>query len=753
MHFPSVFVHRGLKRIAKSGGRAMLTFLIALIGLLASNGSFAVTESTPPEPSFVGGSHCAACHQTEAENWKGSHHDLAMQVATPETVEGNFDDATFDYAGTRTTFSRTGDQFQVSTDGPDGKLATYKIRYTFGVYPLQQYLIELSGGRLQALTIAWDSRPAKQGGQRWYHLYPDQKITHTDPLHWTKPQQNWNFMCAECHSTGLEKNYDQTTRTYDTKWAEIDVSCEACHGPGSDHIKWAKQGGDSSKELGSLKNYGLTHLFNERKGVHWRQNQKSGLPERSTPRVTETEIQVCAACHSRRAQLSEDDRKGQPLMDSYQPARLDAGLYHADGQIDGEVYVYGSFIQSAMYNAGVTCSDCHNPHSLELKAADNGVCLQCHTPEYDSPQHHFHETSGANSGSQCVDCHMPDKTYMGVDPRRDHSFRIPRPQLSVDIGVPNACTQCHSAQSANWAAKQLREWYGHDPEGKYDYAHILSAARHNATDAGARLSALLDDVTQPAIVRSTAAKALSGWPNPRTLQSLAAATRDSDPLVRLGALEGIAPLPASIRVQVALPLLNDPVKAVRLEAAAQLRDISAQSLSPEQARQMRNVANDYRATLAFAADTPQAHVSLGGFEAAQRRLDAAERAYRSAIATDPDYAPAYANLADFYRATEQDDKGLDVLQQGIERQPKAAALHHALGLLHVRQKQLGKALDELALAVQYSPDVSRYSYVYAVALNSTGKKAQAIAVTERALLRSPADPGLNQLIVQLRQSR
>ncbi|MGP4844158.1 multiheme c-type cytochrome [Marinobacter sp. 1Y8] len=748
MHSDTAHNNRGVDSV-------IATTLMATLWLLVSGSAFADTQNTLPEPSFVGGSHCAGCHQAEADNWKDSHHDLAMQVANPDTVEGDFDNAAFDYAGTRTTFSRSGDKFQVSTDGPDGKLATYDIRYTFGVYPLQQYLIELAGGRLQALNIAWDSRPAKEGGQRWYHLYPDQNITHTDPLHWTKPQQNWNFMCAECHSTGLEKNYDQASRTYDTQWAEIDVSCEACHGPGSNHVKWAEQGGEAEggSEPASFKHYGLTHLFNERKGVHWSQNQTTGLPKRSAPRATETEIQVCAACHSRRAQLSEDDRKGQPLMDSYQPARLDAGLYHADGQIDGEVYVYGSFIQSAMYKAGVTCSDCHNPHSLELKAPDNGVCLQCHTPEYDSPEHHFHQTSGANSGSQCVDCHMPEKTYMGVDPRRDHSFRIPQPRLSADIGVPNACTNCHEDQSDKWAANQLTEWYGRDPSGTFDYARALSAARHNAPDAGSKLIALLDDITQPAIARSTAAKELAGWPNPQTLQSLAAATRDKDPLVRLGALEGIAPLPASIRIQVALPMLDDPVKAVRLEAVAQLSDISAQSLPPEQARQLREVANDYRATLTFAADTAQAHVNLGGFEAAQRRLAAAERAYQNAIETDPNYAPAYANLADFYRATDQDDKGLEVLQQGIKRQPEAGALHHALGLLYIRQKQLNNALDELALAVQYSPEVSRYSYVYAVGLNSTGKTDQAIKVTEQALLRSPGEPSLNQLIMQLRQSR
>ncbi len=207
--------------------------------------------SAPPKDSsiaasyraagYVGGDACTSCHDKQHGAWKGSDHDLAMQVADDKSVLGNFDNAKITYAGTTSTFSRRDGKFYVNTDGPDGKLADYEIKYTFGVHPLQQYLIEFPGGRKQALGIAWDSRPKTQGGQRWFHLYPGQNIKAGDPLHWTGVQQNWNFQCAECHSTDLRKNFDAKAGTFDTRWSQINVSCEACHGPGSNHVAWAKQ--------------------------------------------------------------------------------------------------------------------------------------------------------------------------------------------------------------------------------------------------------------------------------------------------------------------------------------------------------------------------------------------------------------------------------------------------------------------------------------------------------------------------------
>ena len=200
----------------------------------------AASQKSDPVATYMGAAACVSCHASESAAWHGSQHAMAMQEANPQSVLGNFNDAEFTHAGVTNRFYRRDDEFYVRTDGPDGKLTDYRIAYTFGVNPLQQYLIEFPDGRLQALPIAWDTRPAAEGGQHWFHLHPDEAITHDDELHWTRPAQNWNFMCADCHSTGLRKNYDPETNRFHTQWAEIDVACEACHGPGSRHLAWAQ---------------------------------------------------------------------------------------------------------------------------------------------------------------------------------------------------------------------------------------------------------------------------------------------------------------------------------------------------------------------------------------------------------------------------------------------------------------------------------------------------------------------------------
>ncbi|HYL57719.1 MAG TPA: cytochrome c3 family protein, partial [Candidatus Acidoferrales bacterium] len=449
---------------------------------------------------FAGTNTCGGCHQSELKLWMGSHHQLAMQPATDATVLGDFKDASVAYGGVKSRFFRRGAKFMVNTDGPDGALHDYEIKFTFGVSPLQQYLIELPGGRLQAFGIAWDSRPRERGGERWFHLYPGRAVTSHDTIHWTGIDQTWNFMCADCHSTNVRKNYDPATRTFATSYAEIDVACEACHGPGSNHVEWANKRGDW-RQFDA--NKGLQIALDERKGVAWPINPGTGNASRSLPRTSERELQMCARCHSRRAEIHEDYVHGQPVGDDYRVSLLDDNLYYPDGQIKDEVYEYGSFIQSKMFHAGVTCSDCHEPHSLKLRADGNALCAQCHSPQkYDSGAHHFHPKSSA--GARCVECHMPARTYMVVDERRDHSIRIPRPDLSVKLGTPNACNHCHANKPAEWAAATVAKWYGHAPMGYQKFAETLHAGLLGEPGAAHSLEALVADVEQPAIARASA---------------------------------------------------------------------------------------------------------------------------------------------------------------------------------------------------------------------------------------------------------
>ena len=325
-------------------------------------------------PTFVGSAKCAGCHAKEAEAYRGSDHALAMQPATEQTVLGNFDQARVTHRGVTSTFFRRDGKFFVRTDGPDGKPAEFEIAYTFGVDPLQQYLVPFPGGRLQALGLAWDTRPRAQGGQRWFHLYPDMTLRPPDPLHWTGREQTWNFQCAECHSTDLRKRYDLAANRYATAWAELTVSCEECHGPGSAHVAWAetRPAGAPRAAPGAT---GLVVRLGRGDGTWTMKDSQRGIAEWTGPARSSAELDVCARCHARRRPIVDPHPYGRPFLDTHVPALLEARLYHADGQILGEVYEWGSFVQSRMQRAGVTCSDCHEPHRATLRA--RGQCGLC----------------------------------------------------------------------------------------------------------------------------------------------------------------------------------------------------------------------------------------------------------------------------------------------------------------------------------------------------------------------------------------
>jgi len=623
----------------------------------------------------------------------------------------------------------------VRTDGPDGVLHDYEIKYTFGVYPLQQYLIEMSGGRLQALGIAWDSRPPALGGQRWFGLYPGQKLTFRDSRHWTGIDQTWNFMCADCHSTDVRKNYDARTRTYATRYDEINVACESCHGPGSNHVAWArKRNGWERFE----RDHGLTIALDERKGVAWSIDPATSNPRRSAPRASEHEIQMCARCHSRRGEIYEDYVHGQPVGDDYRVSLLDENLYFPDGQIKGEVYEYGSFIQSRMFQAGVTCSDCHEPHSLKLRADGNNVCLQCHSgKKYNSPEHHFHQMGSA--GARCVECHMPTRTYMVIDARRDHSLRIPRPDQSVELATPNACTNCHTGKSPQWASDSLRKWYGRTPVGFQHFATALHSGSQGAPDAPQVLADLVADRTQPSIARATALAMLATEPQPLNAATIRAGVGDDSALVRRAAARALSSSDPSTRASVVEPLLDDPVRAVRIEAAELLAGTPTDTLPPDVAEAFHQATEEYIAAQQLNDDRPEAHMDLGLLYAKENRLDRAEAELTTALSLDPAFAPAAVDLADLYREQNRDQDGERILQDAIGRAPDDASLQHALGLLMVRERHPAQALDLLAQAAQLDPGNARYAYVYAVALNDAGQARDAIKALETSIQIHPYD--------------
>jgi len=682
---------------------------------------------------YVGGAECTTCHAKEGAAWKGSDHDLAMQVADGRSVLGNFGNAKFSYAGTTSTFSQRDGKFYVNTDGPDGKLADYEIKYTFGVRPLQQYLIELPGGRMQALSIAWDSRPKAEGGERWFHLYPGQNIKAGDWLHWTSPGQNWNFTCAECHSTNLRKNFDAKSGTYKTTWSELDVSCEACHGPGSNHVAWAKQKGNWQAFAADK---GLALALDERKGVVWTPVAETGNARRSTPRAAAREIEMCARCHGRASRLSDDYVHGKPPQDTHRLALLDDNLYWNDGQMRDEVYNWGSFVQSRMHAAGVTCSDCHDPHSLKLKVPGNGVCAQCHLPaKYESAKHTHH--AEGTPGAACTACHMPTTTYMVVDPRHDHSMRIPRPDLSAKLGVPNACNGCHAKQTAQWAADAIGKWTGKAPASYQNFAEALRAGSTGAPGARDALLTLVNDKTQPALVRASAIQRLGSLLTPTTVEAVTRSLSDADSVVRLAAVEALANAEPGVRQRYLPRMLDDPVRAVRIEAARALAGTPEGDLPADRRAAFAKALAEYVAVQTYNADRPEGRTNLGNLYAQRGDTAAAIVEYRKAVEIDPTFVAAYANLADLYRARGADGEAIAVLREGLARNPRAAVLHHALGLALVRQKQNAEGLKELRMAAQLAPESGRFAYVYAVALNDAGQTKEAMQLLAAALKREP----------------
>jgi len=717
------------RRDAMSGRVPTYLAIAALFAVTVATAVVSVS-SLAAAAEFVGSAACAGCHEAESAAWRGSHHDLAMQVATEATVLGDFDNATFTYGGVTSRFFRRDGKFFVNTDGPDGELADFEIRYTFGVTPLQQYLIAFPDGRMQALGIAWDSRPKEEGGQRWFHLYPDQNLKAGNPLHWTGIDQTWNFMCAECHSTELRKNYDAANNTYATTWAEINVACETCHGPGSAHVAWAHgdmHGAD-----------GLAVHFDERQDVQWTLDPATGSAERSVPRTSAKELETCGVCHARASKIAEPWRPGQSLLETHVPSLLEPGLFEADGKMVDEVYNYAPFRQSKMFMAGVSCSDCHDPHSLQLRAEGDGVCLQCHDGDkFATASHHHHDEGSA--GASCVACHMPARTYMVVDPRHDHGFRIPRPDESVRFGTSNACNDCHADKDAGWAATAVERWYGPERKGFQTWTEALAAARAGTTEAAALLEKLAASPDAPSIARATAYQSLAYYPSREALTATERGLTDADPLVRMAALRALSRLPLRQSWPLASRLLADPVLGNRIEAASLLAAVPPDQVPPADRERLSRAIDDYVAAQRLNADRPESRVNLGNLYAQRGQPTEAEAEYLAARGLDPSFTPATVYLAQLYAGQGRDADGERLLRDDLQRRPEDAELHLALGLNLVRQHRSAEALGEIERAAEIDPGNASYAYVHAVALNGAGQVDEALAVLEASHALHPAN--------------
>lgn len=748
----------GKRRIATFLAFALIAAAVAgvIYFLQPSQAPTPVTEPAAVKPEtaspiankdYVGASACMQCHQAEVKAWSGSHHDLAMQEANTSTVLGDFNNAKFKHFDVESTFFKREGKFMVRTDGPDGKLTDYSITYTFGVTPLQQYLIEFPGGRYQALSIAWDSRPKSEGGQRWFHLYPHEKVDHADQLHWTGRYQNWNLECAECHSTHLKKGYDVATDSYKTTFNEINVACESCHGPASRHIEWAKR---AQPPYAQDDNKGLAVRLQSRWREAWKFPASDAKFAHRDQSAADALMNTCWACHARRSTLAEGGLPSMPLEDTHRPALLTQPTYHADGQQRDEDYTWGSFRQSKMFQKGVTCMDCHEPHALKLRAEGNALCTRCHNAVvFDTERHHFHKQD--SKGAKCMDCHAPEQNYMVIDGRHDHSFRLPRPDLSQSLGSPNACTQCHQSRKPEWAATAMDKWYGKTWRERPHYGTVLHAGATQGVKALPALLELAQDSTSPGIVRATAITLIEPLMRPEFLTAARLLLQDADPSVRIAALGLVEAIDPVNRVLAAAPLLADPIRSVRIEAARILADVP-DSQFPASRRSVReSAAKEYHEYLTINADWPSENVNLGNLSMRQGQTEAAIAAYERALKLDPLFVGAYVNLADAYRQQGRENEGEKFVRRGLSLLPRAADLHHALGLLLVRKADKTTALEELAEAAKLAPGNARYAYVYAVGLHSAGKQREALKVLKAADARQSYDLDILSALISMQR--
>ena len=629
-----------------------------------------------PDNHFLGDKKCKECHEQEYEKWKGSHHDKAMQIADSASVLGDFDNRQFTSQGVTSKFYKKNDDFYVNTEGPDGKNYDYKIVYTFGITPLQQYIVQFPNGHYQCLRTAWNTEKNK-----WFDLYPDFKVVHSEWLHWSRGGLNWNNMCADCHSTNVRKNYKESTHSYNTKYAIINVNCEACHGPGKQHVSEVEKLGERYASQGSL--------------------------QMTSAKKPKELVDKCARCHMRREQVSEAFNFEGTLLDHYYPQLIEEGLYYPDGQILDEVYVYGSFLQSKMYQKGVTCTNCHDAHSLALKFDGNKLCTQCHVSEkYDTPKHHFHQQQ--TTSSKCINCHMTGKFYMGNDFRRDHSFRVPRPDLSLKYGSPNACSGCHKDKDDNWAWNGFKKLFG-DVDAIH-FSDKLASGIANEPNGHLNLIELMHDKDQPEIIRASATKVLSNYNIQNFIENYIKMLDDQSALVRGASLDVLSMINTKDYTNYFLPLLQDSKRSIRIKAFFGLASFSESEIPKKYQKDYQKVKKEFWIQMNANSDFVGTRARKGDYFFKKGQISKAIEQYESALALDEVNNQIRVNLATLYYKNQQYKEAENTYLEIIKQVPEYGAAYYALALLYSEMQRVDEAIIQLKKAVVYMPNNIRIYY-------------------------------------------
>ena len=634
---------------------------------------------------------CQSCHSEQFRSWKQSDHAHSMSVANKQTVLANFNNSTAKHFSQSGHFYTEDESFYVRISDA-GQETTYKVEYTFGYFPLQQYLVQVGNGRYQVLPFAWDTRSKENGGQRWYQWHTED-IPPNDRLHWLQPLQNWNGMCADCHSDGLVRHFDVSQNQFQTEFEQVNVGCLSCHdGKQKKHddiVKTAKKG-------------------------EWKRAENQRIATWHGPPRDNRYAQTCYACHALRTPLTDGFNSQDAFLDQFTPSWIAPPMYYEDGQIKEEVFVYGSFLQSKMAQMGVTCIDCHDPHSGKLIKPQNEVCLQCHAPDaYDTKLHHGHQMQ--SDGAMCINCHMPKSTFMGVDARGDHSFRIPRPELSISHNQPNACTTCHDDKTAEWALQQLSALH---PDRKGPSGLEIAKLEVYSSMSLDSIKRVADAPAQPAIVRANAIAQLI-WFDNLSSEMLKPYIESDKPLIRLAAAQAGERLSQRDKATMLPALLTDKYKSIRVAAVHSLVDVL-----PAKTWQEAFEKAFTEMQTGFENTSWRGEGLVNGGNAARRSKHFSEAVFRyeASMLIDPYFAPAYLNLADLYRFEGDTGKEAETLKSGILNIPSDPQLHYAYALHFVRSKRLDSALIYAQKASELSKTDPGYAYLYLLTLDALGKR-------------------------------
>ena len=647
---------------------------------------------------------CKACHLAEFNEWAASQHAHANRLVSPLQDGPAFNPTrNFREGLLTTTVSEKWNRLIVRQTGAEGIPSYHRAVAVIGVRPLIQYLCPFPGGRLQVINPAYDP---KNGD--WFDVYKAEPRGPHEWGFWKNGGMNWNSQCAYCHTTGFEKNYDPATDSFASTWKAMGISCEQCHGPLDGHAA------------------------------------KPKVPVRLTARP---DMENCAACHSRREELTGKFHAGDNFDEHFRVALPDlTDLYYPDGQVRDEDFEYGSFLTSKMGKAGISCLDCHNPHSgkLKLPAGNNALCLSCHappgqrgaTPIPDPAAHSHHKPD--STGNRCVECHMPQTTYMARDPRRDHGFTVPDPQLTKELGIPNSCNRCHADKFTDWAITWMQEWYKMQRPSR-DRTRLIARARSGDPAVSQPIMEFFKSEPNPAWRASLVLMLEGREQDPAVQEFLAASASDQSPLVRDAAVRTLA----QARPDVLQKALSDPSLAVRISAAWHL--LMNRQTVPDGSRK------EIGTWLSNISDGAGGAFQQARLAAIEKRLPDLERWTNLAVARDPS-SGMFQQAAQLMYQADRLPQAKAFFDRSLAADPKNTDTAYSLALLEAELGNAARSLVLLRTTVGLAPDFGRAWYNLGLAEAAYGDlpaSAKALEKAESLLPRSP-DPAFALATVQLR---